>query len=141
MRPNKFMTNIKSLLFAILFSVPLTAAAQDVVINAENFPDEKFRNYLLSQNYGADGVLTEAEIQEITSISVSRKGIGSLKGIEHFTALRWLYCDCNQLTNLDISNNTALTELDCGVNQLPSLDVSNNTALKKLWCGDNQLTS
>ena len=41
------MKQLKSLLFAVLLFAPLTAAAQDIEINAENFPDENFRNYLL----------------------------------------------------------------------------------------------
>ena len=51
-----------------------------------------------------------------------------------------LYCDNNQLTSLDVSENTILRELYCFFNQLSCLDVSNNTNLEKLLCGYNQLT-
>ena len=110
-------------------------------IDATNFPDEKFRNYLLEQDYGADGMLTEDEIAGITRIEVSSRDISSLKGIEFFTALEHLYCPNNQLTDLDVSNNAALTHLFCDVNPLTALDVSNNTALTYLSCSSNQLTS
>lgn len=110
-------------------------------INATNFPDANFRNYLLSQSYGQDGVLTDKEIQGITYISVSSKKISSLKGIEFFTALKELWCYVNQLTSLDVSKNTELTKLICYANQLTSLDVSKNTALTALDCQSNQLTS
>ena len=109
-------------------------------IDATNFPDENFRNYLLSQDYGQDGVLTQEEIERVTEIDVIEKNIQSLKGIEFFTALTWLRCESNQLTSLDVSKNTALTYLNCGVNELASLDVSKNTALTHLLCGHNQLT-
>ena len=66
--------------------------------------------------------------------------IADVTGIEAFTALTLLYCENNQLTSLDVSNNTALTELLCFGNQLTSLDVS-NTALTYLNCQANQLTS
>jgi Leucine-rich repeat (LRR) protein len=133
-----------------------------ITIDATNFPDEKFRNYLLSQNYGADGKLIATEIAEVSKIDVSSQEIQSLQGIEFFTALteldcsrnqlasldlsectelRTLNCYYNQLTSLGISKNTALTELRCFSNQLTSLDVSNNTKLTRLWCGGNQLTS
>ena len=32
-------------------------------IDETNFPDDNFRHYLLEQDYGKDGVLTEAEIR------------------------------------------------------------------------------
>ena len=55
--------------------------------------------------------------------------------------LTLLYCDSNQLTSLDVSQNTALQELYCDSNQLTSLDVSQNNKLEKLYCSENQLTS
>ena len=113
----------------------------EVAIDATNFPDENFRNYLLQQSYGQDGVLTEEEISGVTSIHVSLKNISSLKGIEHFTALTYLDCYENQLTALDVSKNTALTWLSCNSNQLTALDVSKNTALTHLECSYNRLTA
>ena len=52
-----------------------------------------------------------------------------------------LYCDFNQLTSLDVSNNTALTTLFCNSNQLTGLDVTANTALQILLCDNNKLIS
>ena len=118
----------------------------DVEINETNFPDAIFRNYLLSQDYGSDGKLTDEEIAGVTSINVSGTyfspgTISSLKGIEFFTALEDLRCNDNQLNSLDVSGCTALTTLFCYNNQLTSLDVSKNTALTWLQCDNNQLTS
>ena len=112
-----------------------------VGIDKTNFPDDNFWNYLLEQDYGKDGVLTEAEIRNITVMDVSEKEIKSLKGIEYFTALRTLNCSDNELTELDISGNTALDTLDCSYNELTSLDLSVNKALTELSCDDNKLTS
>jgi hypothetical protein len=50
-----------------------------------------------------------------------------------------LFCEGNQLSTLDISNNTALTDLRCQNNQLSVLDPSNNTELKTLHCWNNML--
>ena len=142
MKKKKFMmTKVKALLFAMFLGAPMTATAQSVAINETNFPDENFRNYLLEQDYGKDGVIIESEIKEIISIDVDSKNISSLKGIEHFTALTTLYCSANQLTALDVSKNTALQTLWCENNQLTALDVSKNTALTYLRCNDNQLTA
>ena len=53
----------------------------------------------------------------------------------------WLYCNGNQLTDLDVSKNTALTVLVCSNNQLTALDLSHNTALTWLNCDENKLTA
>ena len=112
-----------------------------IAIDKENFPDDIFREYLLGQDYGEDGVLTEREIMDITLMDVFDMDISSLQGIEYFTALTVLDCDANQLTTLDISKNTALVKLYCSMNHLTSLDISNNVALKRLFCYENELTS
>ena len=121
--------------------LPLTANAQSIEINAENFPDVNFRNWLLEQDYGRDGVITEEEINGITEISVRERNISSLQGIEYFTALTGLSCSYNQLTSLDLSKNPMLTFLECFNNRLTSLDVSKNPALTYLDCSYNSLTS
>ena len=112
-----------------------------IAIDKANFPDDNFREYLLYQDYGQDGVLTETEIMFINDIDVYDMEISSLQGIEYFTALTVLDCDDNELTTLDVSKNTALESLDCNENKLTTLDVSKNTALKSLIIDDNEITS
>ena len=97
----------KVLLSAIMMAVSLTVAA-DVKINETTFPDSNFRNWVLSQDYGADGVLTNEELENVTSLDISRLDIHNQKGIEYFTALKDLNCMTNKLTTLDLSKNTAL---------------------------------
>ena len=123
--------------FVLLAAV---AGRADELINSTNFPDAKFRNWVLSQWFGKDGVLTHDEVLNITQINLTNKGIADLKGIEHFEALEDLYCPGNNLTYLNLSKNTALIQLSCGNNQLNYLNVSKNTALEFLSCGNNQLT-
>jgi Leucine-rich repeat (LRR) protein len=112
-----------------------------IAIDETNFPDENFRNWVLAQEYGQDGVLMEEEIATVTYIDLYDNGITNLKGIEFFTALTYLDCSFNQLTSLDVSKNTALENLDCYDNQLTSLDVSKNTMLEYFYCHCNELTS
>ena len=129
-------------LLLVLFSLlGWTQIRADVEINETNFPDANFRSYLLSKEYGSDGVITDAEIAEITYIEVKEMNIANLKGIEFFTALAGLYCSNNQLTALDLSKNSALVYLQCSNNQLTSLDITKNTALAGLYCSNNQLTA
>ena len=152
---------LKSLLISSLMLLSAGSAWADIEINETNFPDENFRNWLSSQTYGSDGVLTDEEIAGVSEINVDSKGIQNLKGIEYFTALTklscqrnslasfdiskntlltYLHCYSNGMTSLDVTNNTALTELDCKRNGLTSLDVTKNTALKVLNCSNNRLT-
>lgn len=95
-----------------------TEESPDIIINEENFPDEKFREYLMNEPYGKDGVLTEEEISGITTLDVSNMGISDLKGIEYFTALKKLLCYKNHLTCLNLSANKQLNEVDCYSNQI-----------------------
>lgn len=74
---------IKALLLSLISLLGIMQARADVTINETNFPDENFRNYLLWQSYGSDGVITDAEIAGITDISVSNRAIRSLKGKDH----------------------------------------------------------
>ena len=112
----------------------------DVEINEKNFPDPNFRNWILSQPFGKDGVLSDKEIADITEMNVSNKNIHDLKGIEYFTALESLNLDKNQVKYIDVSKNKELAYLRVERNQLTSLDVSKNEAMRFLMCGGNSLT-
>ena len=133
----------------------------EIRVNEETFPDEAFRNAILSQYYGKDGILTSDEIAKVTELSVMQRDISDLTGIGYFTSLEKLYCGDNKLTSLDLSNNTALKTLDCFKNKLTylnisccpnlielycernclsTLDISNNTKLMELHCFENKLT-
>ena len=110
----------------------------DLHICENNFPDASFRSFLTRTTSGNAGYFDEEYYP--TTLNVISKGIKSLRGIEFFTRLTYLYCHSNQLTELNVSKNTALTYLSCLSNQLTELDVSNNTALTSLGCASNQLT-
>lgn len=108
-----------------------------IAINEINFPDENFRNYLLGQNYGADKVISKEELAGITSLSMERKNISNLKGIELFTYLETLDCFGNQLSDLNLSENVSLRMLMCNYNILTTLDFSNNPNIEQIRCDNN----
>ncbi len=118
------------------------SAADDVTIDETNFPDAVFRQYV-SDNVDANrnGILSRAELANITQLEVYSKNIKSLTGIEHFTNLTFLFCYDNELTTLDVSKNTALFALYCYDNNLTSLNFSGCKTLRILSCANNQLTS
>ena len=114
----------------LLFSI--SVFADDVAINATNFPDAYFRAVVAESGIdkNQDGYLSQEEIEAIKELNVVKKSIADLKGIEYFTSVTKLYCSYNQLTSLDVSKNVALEIFWCYENQLTSLDLSKNTALK-----------
>ena len=106
-------------LLAILCLLPAGAWAeggQGVKIDRTNFPDYTFReDYVRTYDKDSDGYLSDAEIAGVAGIMCGKKDISSLKGIEYFTALKYLNCSSNDLTSLDLSaptrplrNSTAL---------------------------------
>ena len=129
------------------FTLNVTVVPEgSIAIDASNFPDPNFRAYVKAEfDKDYNNSLSESERNAVTEIKVADgyngQKITNLKGIEFFPNLEKLYCDNNQLTSLDVSQNKALKYLNCSENQLTSLDVSENIALQKLSCYRNQLTS
>ena len=122
---------------------------EGIDITSDNFPDENFRNWLLSQTYGADAVITDQEMAGITKIVARGLQIQDLTGIEFFTQLTELDISnnpetmpeesWNRIEILDLSSNTNLRKLYCDYNQLQVLDLSANIELRELSCSNNQL--
>lgn len=108
-------------------------------INEENFPDANFRNYILSQDFGSDGVLTEGENFMISELQLGDKGITDMRGVEFFNYVTILMVHNNNLSSIDLSKNKNLTRLSVRGNKLTSLDVSNNALLKSLTFQQNQI--
>ena len=73
---------ISALLLAVLIAFA-AAAEEGVPVDEAHFPDATFRGYV-AENCDADknGILDQAEIDNIYVISVSAMGIGDLTGVE-----------------------------------------------------------
>ena len=127
------------LLFSLAALMAAIAVHADVTINATNFPDANFRNYLLSEY--PSGTITTAQLNARTELVVESKYIYDAKGVEYFTQLTKLDFYNNKLTSIDVSANTKLTYLNVGKNQLYSINVNNNTLLQELYLQSNYLTS
>lgn len=95
-----------------------------VPVNSTTFPDENFRNKILERSFGQDAKLYWNEIESITTIDfIANCGITDLTGIEHFTKITKLYCNLNELAELDVTNNTELNWIACYANQLGALAI------------------
>ena len=86
----------------VLAVMVCSGAWGDVPIDEEHFPDSVFREKISEKDTDGDGVLSDEEIAEITSLSLLNAGISSLKGVEYLTAIKILWCDSNHLTALDV---------------------------------------
>lgn len=143
------------LTLAMVFTfLPLSAFAEtgDVTINATNFPDPVFQEYLRNATYydsstGTDkkidwdgnGVLSLTERMAVKRIDVSSFEVHNLKGIEKFTELRELKCENRHISQLDLSQNTKLEYLYCKNNELTELNLRYNPNITILDCSDNKL--
>ena len=95
---------------------------------------DRDRNGVLSEDE-----INETEIIDVTAVSLAADYVSDLKGIEFFTNLNTLLCrgpniwgdSGTGLSTLDISQNLKLEFLSCECNILTDLDVSHNTALDR----------
>ena len=112
-----------------------------LAINGTNFPDAAFQYAVRDYDNDGNGYLSQTEIGWITELQISDRGIRSLQGIEHFTALEYMDCSDNPLGSLDMSKNTGLKLLYCYSCGLTQLNLSGNAQLQDLVCASNQLTT
>ncbi len=90
------------------------------------FKDPNFLAALIENNVDADGdgQISFDEAKAVKYLSIENSNIKEMPEIRYFTALTQLYCQSNQLTALDVSNNTALTTLSCYGNSLQTITIS-----------------
>ena len=122
-------------------SVSTQAEEDAVAIDATNFPDGAFRQYVADNfDKDKDGALNQTERNAVKEIRISNSGCTSLQGLKYFSKLTDLFCSDNNLTELDVSENPELKRLICYNNSLTSLNLNKNTKLESLNCNRNKLT-
>ena len=122
-------------------SVSTQAEEDAVAIDATNFPDEAFRQYVADNfDKDKDGALNQTERNAVKEIRIIGSGCTSLQGLKCFSQLTDLLCGNNNLTELDVSENPELVRLICYNNSLTSLNLNKNTKLGSLNCNNNKLT-
>ena len=125
-------------------NVTVTAAPEaGIPITSEYFPDEAFREYILSNfDTNLDGILSRQEVVAISGISIAnREDIYSLRGIEYLDHLTSLSCYRSSITSLDVSNCTQLEYLNCDDTQISALDLSKCSQLLHILCERTQISS
>ena len=121
--------------------VSAQAEEDAVAIDATNFPDGAFRQYVADNfDKDKDDALNQTERNAVKEIRISNSGCTSLQGLKYFSKLTDLFCSDNNLTELDVSENPELKRLICYNNSLTSLNLNKNTKLGSLNCNNNKLT-
>lgn len=100
------------------------------IINATNFPNANFRNYLLGLY--PKGYITQTDVNNRTFMDISGKSISSITGIQYFTELKTLYANDNLLNMVDLTSNKKLENLYMQDNRLAELKLTGLTQLKTL---------
>ncbi len=77
--------------------------------------------------------------KRLTELYVTSANISLPNGIEKMHSLKFLNCDNNQLTTLNIAGCKVLSGLNCSQNRLTTLDLSAITDLTSLSCSQNYL--
>ena len=99
------------------------------------------KTYIQCKDMNGDGKISEMEASRVEYLDLSGYKIRNLDELTYFTSLKVLYCQNNDVSRINVTQNTALTELNCMNNKLTDLDVSKNTSLTTLNCRYNSLTS
>ena len=141
-----------------------------VEINATNFPDPKFREYLNNYllvygdgktktayasgkynsdlfpegNPGEDGILTEGELIRILAIQIYNGKLGGpvydFTGIKNFTQLRRLTFEWSEPSSLDVSGLKHLENINGAYAKLQSIKIDGCTALNDINIIGHKLT-
>ena len=119
---------------AAAFSVGAAFAA-DTEINEKNFPDDEFREWVLTNvDRNGDERLNTDEIISMKEMTIYSSPIESLKGIEFFTNLEYLDFVGEISGRLDLRKNVNLYSVKLGYNEyLTSVDVSGCAKLGQLY--------
>lgn len=125
-------------------AVALVPRTPNVLLTVDNFPDTNFRKVLAKKydvSNDGNGIITAEKIAATGILNISNQSIANLAGIGYFKELTRLYCDNNQLSSLNLSENPILLDLNCSNNQLNTFNTSKNINITSLNCSNNRLTS
>jgi Leucine-rich repeat (LRR) protein len=84
-----------------------------------SFPDQNLEAAIREAVGKPTGDIYEADVENLTSLYASDRGIVTLTGLEHATSLRHLYLDYNHISDISpVANLSSLTDLYLGSNQI-----------------------
>ncbi|MBL6468896.1 MAG: fibronectin type III domain-containing protein [Mogibacterium sp.] len=149
---NKVWLAAIAFIFAVLMagsSIVNVHAAEpeqtDVKIDAQNFPDEAFRNYVIQEfDSNKDDLLSAAEIAAAKTVNLAdNDSVESVRGIELLPALTEIDVSGTAISGIDVTKNPELKKLNASMCYtsdedynmdylLTSIDVTKNPKLEYL---------
>lgn len=108
--------------YLLILLFPLQLLAQFTYV-----PDDNFEQRLINLGYdfNLDDYVETSSIDTVTYLDIPNQGISDVTGLEAFVSLRYLFCQSNEISVLDLHNLSQLFEVNCASNQLVSVDVRN----------------
>lgn len=88
-----------------------------------------------------DDDATLKALEEITALELKETRVTNLSGINNLVSLRYLTCNNNRLTSLNVSRLQHLKYLICNGNSIKTLNIKECTQLEDLECQNNLITS
>ena len=136
--PSPIVQPMRLLCFTGLLAFTCSVHAQTTAI-----PDPHFEQALIDLGFDwgePDGMAQNLFLESIIMLDIPNLGIEDLTGIESCTSLERLYCQDNNISFIDLSNNPYLWRLYISGNQLDSLDLSGHVYLEYVTCHANNLS-
>lgn len=84
--------------------------------------------------------LTELDVSMLGNLFNLYVDHNQLETLNINTSLQRLYCQNNDLENIDFSQSTLIQQLNCSNNNLTELNLNDQTSLLNLNCSENQLS-
>ncbi|HEX8575421.1 MAG TPA: T9SS type A sorting domain-containing protein [Flavobacterium sp.] len=142
----------------IYFLILALSFLNDLSAQIINFPDARFKEWLLLSRYGGitynsdyhhinidannDGEIEVSEVLNVHKLELIRSYFISIEGIEYFRNLEILYINNSKIVNLDLTGLPNLKRLDCERNnELVSVNFENLTNLNYLNVSGNRQLS
>jgi hypothetical protein len=129
---------VVALLATVVLSTPVISADNPEV----NFPDPNLEQAIREEiQKPAPEPIYASDLQGLTSLNASGKGIADLHGLEYCTDLGKLYLGGNQISDINpLSNLTSLTRLDLYHNEISNIaPLASLTSLLYLYLENNQI--
>lgn len=131
------------LILCITAGMMMTSGAESlsIPIDSNMLPNPGFLLWVQQRDTDANGFLSPAEQDAVTSMDLRKNGIQDLSSLEWFDRLEKLNCSENDLLTLELENFPVLTSLTCNENsRLSNLTLGGVPALEQLSCFRSNLS-
>ena len=142
---NRVKYSLLGLLFCGLLFTPLMMHAQtyapaDVAVINALIANNGLKATPSDPASWSFAIWNNATPRQITELKLNHSNLSGAASFSGLSQLKALFCDNNNLTELDVTNCSQLVRLWCYDNNLSKLDVTKNTQLTSLLCHHNSIS-